>query len=188
MTPFSVPMTARFVVAGATTAWTEVGSLLDSLNDGDWTLTMTATRYELEEVKRSSVERAVVRMVVTPADKISVQALYRMRSAEQRLEIVGTNGTLRWDNADGVLHFHKMPAEFGTYGPNPPPAEMESFLPPAGFERNLLFITQTRHFIEVVRGTEKPVCTLEDGIQAMRMAWSAMESQAAGRVITLSPA
>jgi hypothetical protein len=58
----------------------------------DWTLRITATRYELEEVKRTSIERAVVRMVVTPADSISVQALYRMRSARQRLEVVLPEG------------------------------------------------------------------------------------------------
>jgi hypothetical protein len=53
----------------------------------DWTLSITATRYKLEEVKRTSIERAVVRMVVTPAKEISVQALYRMKSARQRLVI-----------------------------------------------------------------------------------------------------
>ena len=50
-------------------------------------LPITATRYQLEEVKRTSIERAVVRMVVTPAKIISVQALYRMRSAQQRLAV-----------------------------------------------------------------------------------------------------
>jgi hypothetical protein len=53
----------------------------------DWSLTMTATRYELEEVKRTSIERALVRMVVTRSDQISVQALYRIRSAVQRLAV-----------------------------------------------------------------------------------------------------
>jgi hypothetical protein len=56
-------------------------------NDNDWTLELVATRYELEKTKRSSIERALVRMVVTPADIISVQALYRIRSAQQRIEV-----------------------------------------------------------------------------------------------------
>ena len=51
----------------------------------DWSLAVTATRYELEDVKRTSIERAVVRMVVTRSGNISVQALYRVRSAVQRL-------------------------------------------------------------------------------------------------------
>ena len=52
-----------------------------------WTLPVTVTRYELEEVKRTSIDRAVVRMVLTPAGEIAVQALYRIRSARQRLAI-----------------------------------------------------------------------------------------------------
>ena len=52
-----------------------------------WKLAVKATRYRLEEVKRTSIERAVVRMVLTRADQVSVQALYRMRSARQRLDV-----------------------------------------------------------------------------------------------------
>ncbi|MBI2477160.1 MAG: hypothetical protein HYV60_00420, partial [Planctomycetia bacterium] len=48
---------------------------------------MTTTRYELEEVKRTSIERALVRMVVTRSERVSVQALYRIRSAVQRLAV-----------------------------------------------------------------------------------------------------
>ncbi|MBN1394241.1 MAG: hypothetical protein JW959_04405 [Pirellulales bacterium] len=50
-----------------------------------WELKIAATRYELEEVKRTSIERALVRAVVTQGNIISFQALYRMRSARQRL-------------------------------------------------------------------------------------------------------
>jgi hypothetical protein len=53
----------------------------------DWSLMVTATRYEMEEVKRTSIDRAVVRMVVTRSNETSVQALYRMRSARQRLAV-----------------------------------------------------------------------------------------------------
>ena len=55
--------------------------------DEDWALTIVATQYELEEVPGTSIDRAVLRMVVTRAELISVQALYRIRSARQRLEV-----------------------------------------------------------------------------------------------------
>ena len=108
---------------------------------------------------------------------------YFQRPPVHRLEIVGTRGTLRWDNADGVLHFIKTPAEFGTYSADPPAAEVERFTPPDGFERNQLFIAQTKHFIQVVRG-EKPLCDLSDGIRALRLALAARESQQTGRAIS----
>jgi hypothetical protein len=53
-----------------------------------WSLPFTVTRYELKEVKRTSIDRAVVRMVLTPAERVTaVQALYRIRSARQQLVI-----------------------------------------------------------------------------------------------------
>jgi predicted dehydrogenase len=92
------------------------------------------------------------------------------------LEIAGTRGTLRWDNADGILHFHKMSIPFGFHSDRPPAPITETFSPPEGFERNHLFVAQTRHFIETVRGESEPLCTLEDGIQALRLALAARQS------------
>jgi uncharacterized membrane protein YphA (DoxX/SURF4 family) len=64
-----------------------------------WSLTLNVRQYELEDVKRTSIERGVVRMVVTPAGEVTVQALYRMRSARQRLEL----------KLDGKVEFAAMP-------------------------------------------------------------------------------
>ena len=110
---------------------------------------------------------------------------YFQRPAVHHLEIVGTTGTLRWDNADGVLHFYKFPASFGSYSDNQPAPVVETFSPPEGFERNQLFVAQTRHFLEIVRGESEPICSLEDGIMALRLALAAKESQRTGRIITL---
>ena len=105
---------------------------------------------------------------------------YFQRPPVHRLEIVGTHGTLRWDNADGILHFHQMPADFGSYSDNPPAPIIQSFTPPEGFERNQLFVSQTRHFIETAQGESEPICTLEDGIMALRLALAARGSSIVG--------
>ena len=114
-----------------------------------------------------------------------VHVNYFQRPPVHRLEIVGTTGTLHWDNADATLHFERMPASFGSYSDRPPAPVIESFLPPQGFERNQLFVAQTRHFLEIARGESEPVCTLEDGIAALRLALAAHESQKTGHVIQL---
>ncbi|MDX1945918.1 MAG: hypothetical protein SFU86_11015 [Pirellulaceae bacterium] len=54
----------------------------------DWSLALLATRYDLEAVKRTSIDRGLVRMVVTRGGQVAVQALYRLRSAQQRIAIV----------------------------------------------------------------------------------------------------
>lgn len=54
---------------------------------GDWALSVLATRYEPKEVKTSSIERGLVRMVLTRGKQTGVQALYRVASVRQRLVI-----------------------------------------------------------------------------------------------------
>jgi len=114
-----------------------------------------------------------------------VHVNYFQRPPVHRLEIVGTNGTLRWDNADGVLHFFRMPAEFGTWDANPPAAVEEQYLLPQGFERNQLFEAQMRHFVKTAQGESDPICTLADGVNALRLALAAQESQRSGRVVKI---
>lgn len=108
---------------------------------------------------------------------------YFQRPGVHKLEIVGTDGTMRWDNADGILHLFKMPAPFGSYSDLPPAPVTESFSPPQGFERNQLFIAQTKHFIDIVRGDAQPICTLTDGVRALQMALAAYESQKTEKLV-----
>ncbi len=53
----------------------------------DWNMQIAATRYALEQVKQTSIERAFVRAVVTRSNRIGVHATYRMRNASQRLSL-----------------------------------------------------------------------------------------------------
>lgn len=102
-----------------------------------------------------------------------VHVNYVQRPPVHRLEIVGTKGTLRWDNADGVLHFYRMPQPFGESSEKPPVPVVETLAPPDGFERNVMFIEQMKHFILVANGDAVPVCTLYDGTRALEMAMMA---------------
>jgi predicted dehydrogenase len=116
-----------------------------------------------------------------------VHVNYVQRPPAHRLEIVGTAGTLRWDNADGILHFFRLPAAFGTWSADPPAPVVEQFAPPEGFERNMLFLDQMRHFIAVARGEADPVCTLDDGVAALRLALAARDSARSGKLVKLKP-
>ncbi|MCL2709257.1 MAG: hypothetical protein FWE95_00115, partial [Planctomycetaceae bacterium] len=59
-----------------------------------WTLNLIATRYELEEVKRTSIECGLVRAVmVNNSTTLSVQALYQIKSVQQRLTLAMPSGT-----------------------------------------------------------------------------------------------
>ncbi|PKN91593.1 MAG: hypothetical protein CVU44_18600 [Chloroflexi bacterium HGW-Chloroflexi-6] len=105
-----------------------------------------------------------------------VHVNYFQRPAVHRLEIVGTAGTLRWDNADGMLIHFQMPDAFGGIYPQPAAAIETRYPLPDGFERNQLFVAQTQHFLKVAAGESAPICTLEDGVRALEMALAARNS------------
>jgi predicted dehydrogenase len=56
------------------------------------------------------------------------------------------------------------------------------------FDRNNLFLDQTRHFLECIRTRAKPVVDLHDGIQSMRMAVAIKQSIAEHRPVDLDQA
>ena len=108
---------------------------------------------------------------------------YVQRPPVHRLEIVGMAGTLRWDNADGLLTLLQSPDAFGGIYPQPQPTAEHRFAPPDGFERNQLFVAQTRHFLAVAKGESDAVCSLEDGIRALELALAACQSPQSGNKI-----
>ncbi len=100
----------------------------------------------------------------------SVHLDYIQRPPAHWLEVVGTRGTLRWDNSDGTLRL----AQVGSDGTA---TAWQEFSPPASFERNTLFLDELRHLIDVVNGKASPACSLQDGISALRLALSALQGQ-----------
>lgn len=99
---------------------------------------------------------------------------YVQRPPSHWLHITGQGGTIKWDNADGTVHCYRAEAD------NP---AWELFPVADNFERNTMFMDETRHFLACIQGEEDSRCTLHDGIRALQMALAARESK--GNVITL---
>ncbi len=99
---------------------------------------------------------------------------YNQRPPSHRLEAVCTQGTVRWDNAEGTVSIFR--ADAGAWQVEPPPA---------GFSRNDLYLDEMRHFLQVCRGESEPLCSLEDGAKALELAIAAQTSQALGQLINL---
>jgi predicted dehydrogenase len=53
------------------------------------------------------------------------------------------------------------------------------------FERNQLFTDEMGHFIKCLEGKEKPLVSIRDGAQSLRMALAAKESMDTGRIVEL---
>ena len=83
---------------------------------------------------------------------------YLQRPGQHNLLITGTEGSITWDNTTGIA------ARF-----DPGINAWEEYEPPAGFERNHLFLAEMAHFLRVVNKTETSLCTLHDGIAALEL-------------------
>jgi len=86
------------------------------------------------------------------------------------LRILGQRGCILWDNTSGIARQQDRDGSI-----------VRSFAPPEGFERNTLFLEEMRHFLECLEGTAAPLCTVEDGIRALKVALAAGEAAASGR-------
>jgi predicted dehydrogenase len=130
---------------------------------------------QLSDLELSVEDTAEIGLRFASGTLGSVHLDYNRRPPDHHLEIVGTQGTLVWDNGSGTLQLFR-----------PEDNEPESYPPPQGFERNELFLAEMRHFLEVVRGESGPRCTLEDGRKALELALAAHESQERGVLIELN--
>ncbi len=83
---------------------------------------------------------------------------YNQRPGQHTLELTGTRGRITWDNDGGKAR--RYDTRFKTW---------EEFVPSTGFERNTLFLDEMAHFIRVAKKEESPLCTLEDGLAALRL-------------------
>ncbi len=99
---------------------------------------------------------------------------YNQQPPTHHFDVVGTQGTIRCDLADGTLNLFRASDK-----------AWQAYPLPAGWERNAMFLEEMRHFVRVVRGEEQPACTLEDGIQVMKLIEAVRESQRTGRLVTV---
>ncbi len=100
----------------------------------------------------------------------SVHLDYNQRPPAHYLEIIGTHGTIRWDNSDGAVRLASVEKgdQVGAW---------YVYSPPQGFERNTMFLDELRHFREVVKGKAEPACSLQDGIISLRLALAALQGR-----------
>ncbi len=113
---------------------------------------------------------------------------YNQQPPEHYFTIIGTKGTIKWNLSDGAARIYRASAEsldISSGAGIKAGGAWETYPIPESWERNVMFLEQMRHFVGVVRGEAEPSCTLEDGIQVMKLISAVHESQKAGRLIQL---
>lgn len=110
---------------------------------------------------------------------------YNQQPPAHRFEVIGTKGSLKWDLADGATRIYRASAESlqtSTGMGIKAGGEWETYPLPAGWERNVMFLGQMKHFAAMVRGEAEPACTLEEGIAVMKLIAAVHESQRTGQL------
>jgi predicted dehydrogenase len=96
---------------------------------------------------------------------------YLQRPGSHTFEMTGTEGMLKWDNASAVLNLYRSST-----------GQWDVHLPPQGFERNWLFVEETKSFLGMIQGRNDSICNLEDGIKALELALAVQQSAREGRM------
>ena len=101
---------------------------------------------------------------------------YNQQPPAHYFEVIGTQGSLQWNLSDGATRIYRAEKK-----------DWEVYPLAAGWERNVMFMEQMRHFVSVVRGESEPSCSLEDGVRVQKLVQAIRDSNSTGRVIELNP-
>ena len=98
---------------------------------------------------------------------------YIERPPEHFMRIIGQNGVIYWNNSDGLVKYSRSGGKW------------KKLSVPDGFDRNTLFLDEMRHFIACIDGNKQPLCTMDDGIQTLRIVLAAKQSAEEKRLVKL---
>ncbi|MFK7937086.1 MAG: Gfo/Idh/MocA family protein [Saprospiraceae bacterium] len=104
----------------------------------------------------------------------SVYLDYVERPPQHNLLIIGDDGKIAWDNADGAATIYGKQGEV-----------IKELKPDMDFERNTMFMGEMEDFVALVKHGETPNCTLEDGVQALNITLAVKKSASLRQEIVL---
>lgn len=98
---------------------------------------------------------------------------YLSRAYQRRHEIWGTEGALIWDVRSGVEMYRAEEKKWDTWPADP------------RYDLNQMYVDEVRHFLECLRGRERPVTPLEHGRDVLKIMLAAHRSNRESRVVEL---
>lgn len=104
----------------------------------------------------------------------SVHVDMLQRPQVHTLQIIGTAGTIAWNQADGAARLWRVGA-----------GQWEVRDAPPGFERNDMFLAEMRSFLDVVTAGHAPDPGLDTGAHVLAVTLAIGESARTGRRVTL---
>lgn len=110
---------------------------------------------------------------------------YVQRTVSRTCQLIGEEGTLRWDWTTGETRLFRASAGASAPAAAGPSDGWFSFPAPAGWEPNDMYLAELRHLLACLEGREAPAQTLAEGRDVLATALAALRSSATGDVIAL---
>lgn len=127
---------------------------------------------KLSELEIDVEDTAQISFRITGGSLASIHMDMVDRAAHRSCRIVGTQGTIHWN---GLTHQVRLFSE--------ETSEWKDLHPAADLDRNEMYASELRHFIECVESGRRPLVTGEDGRRVLEIALAAKRSSLEGRVI-----
>jgi predicted dehydrogenase len=105
----------------------------------------------------------------------SIHLDYLQQPPNHYMELIGTEGTIHWDYAGGRVRIFRSEKK-----------EWQTLPIQEDFERNDMLLAEMRHFIDLIRGGQKSLCSLADGVRAMELALATKRSSLENRIVQLN--
>jgi predicted dehydrogenase len=105
----------------------------------------------------------------------SIHLDYLQQPANHYIEVIGTEGTILWNYADGGVRIYHTKIN-----------EWQTITIQENFERNEMLLAEMRHFIDLISGKQKSLCTLDDGVRAVELALAAKRSVQENKIVHLN--
>lgn len=100
---------------------------------------------------------------------------YVQRSYTRTLQIVGDEGTIRWDYSLGETRLFSASTK-----------EWRVYTDPPDWQPNQMYVDQMTHFISCLDGRERPAQDAFDAARALRIALAAKQSAASQQIVRLT--
>jgi predicted dehydrogenase len=109
---------------------------------------------------------------------------YNQQPSAHYLEIIGTLGTLHWNNGNISLPVKNTGSQATpSVVWNTAEAGWQNWSLPESYERNSMFMAEMRHFLDMINLGTPSLCSLQDGKMSLRLALAALQSAEQGRLI-----
>lgn len=104
----------------------------------------------------------------------SVHLDYNQQPPYHYLDLTGTNGTVHWEFTQGGVRMYSVKDKGWI-----------TFSISENYNRNDMFIAEMNHFISLIQGNDKPVCSLSDGIRVLELVQAVKQSAAYQEIVRL---